>query len=74
MIVRGLLSAEIKPGAKAINSMMFRCAHDIILAWAGVPLLVKQPGCGITVFDTTALHAGTALDFTLGKDLCAPKS
>jgi aspartate/glutamate racemase len=56
-----------------MNSMMFRYAQGIILGWAEVLLLVKQPDCAVLVLDTASLHAGTAVGFTLGEGLCSPK-
>jgi aspartate racemase len=50
---------------QCIESLQARCAQGIVLGCTELPLLVAQQDSALPVFDTTALHAMAAVDFSL---------
>jgi len=48
-----------------IEDLVRHGAQGVILGCTEIPLLVKQKDSPVPVFDTTALHATAAVDFTL---------
>lgn len=48
-----------------INKLASKGAEGVILGCTEIPLLIKQEDVAITVFDTTTIHAVSAVDFAL---------
>lgn len=53
---------------KIIKRMVDDGAEGIILGCTEIPLLVKQEDVSVPVFDTTYIHAISAVDFALGSE------
>jgi aspartate racemase len=51
--------------AAIIEDLKRRGAQGVILGCTEIPLLIKEKDSPVPVFDTTALHAAAAVDFTL---------
>ena len=49
-----------------IRDLVRRGAEGVILGCTEIPLLIKPKDSPVPVFDTTALHAAAAVDFSLG--------
>jgi aspartate racemase len=49
----------------AIEWLQAQGAEGVILGCTEIPLLVKPEHASIPLFDTTAIHAGAAVDFAL---------
>ena len=49
-----------------IDGLILHGAEGVILGCTEIPLLIKKEDCPIPVFDTTLLHARSAVDFALG--------
>ncbi len=63
---RGIVKDSSKAEYLAIiDHLRGRGAKGIILGCTEIPLLVKPGDASIPLFDTTALHAGAAVDFAL---------
>jgi aspartate racemase len=52
---------------RIIDLLIDRGAEGIILGCTEIPLLIKPADLSVPVFDTTAIHAGAALDLATGK-------
>jgi aspartate racemase len=52
---------------KIINNLALNGAEGIILGCTEIPLLIKQEDVNIPVFDTTKIHAVSAVEFALDK-------
>ncbi|HUN53955.1 MAG TPA: aspartate/glutamate racemase family protein [Smithella sp.] len=52
---------------KIINRLKSKGAEGVILGCTEIPLLIKQKDVSIPVFDTTAIHAQAAVDYSLGR-------
>lgn len=50
---------------KIIDKLAQKGAEGVILGCTEIPLLIKQKDCPIPVFDTTAIHAVTAVEMAL---------
>ncbi len=50
---------------RIIESLVARGAQGVILGCTEIPLLITQKDSPVTVYDTTALHASAAVDFSL---------
>ncbi|NTV80478.1 MAG: hypothetical protein HGA24_03545 [Candidatus Aminicenantes bacterium] len=48
-----------------IEDLKRRGAQGVILGCTEIPFLIKEKDSPVPVFDTTALHAATAVDFAL---------
>lgn len=48
---------------KIIDKLVSQGAQGIILGCTEIPLLVKQEDCTIPLFDTTTIHAKSAVEF-----------
>lgn len=48
-----------------VEEMRRRGAGGIVLGCTELPLLIRQPDCEVPLFDTTALHAGRALEYAI---------
>lgn len=53
---------------KIINSLSQQGAEAIIFGCTEITLLISQDDCSIPVYDTTKLHAESAVDFALRED------
>lgn len=49
-----------------IEDLKVRGAQGIIFGCTEIPMLLNQRDCDIPVFDTTAIHSRSAVDFALG--------
>jgi len=50
---------------RIINQMAINGAEGVILGCTEIPLLVRQEDVGVMIFNTTGLHAISAVDFAL---------
>lgn len=48
-----------------IGSLVGKGAEGIILGCTEIPLLIRQEDCSVPVFDTTLIHASSAVEFAL---------
>ena len=62
-LVKGILSEESKD--KYIEIIKKIDAEGVILGCTEIPLLIKQEDVAIPVFDTTTIHAISAVDYAL---------
>ena len=72
VIYQELCMGKSVPESKAeylriIKQLAERGAQGVILGCTEIGLLVKQTDTDITLFDTTAIHAASAVAFALGK-------
>ena len=70
VIYEELCLGEIKPGSRAdylriIEDLASQGAEAVILGCTEIGLLVAQADTGVTLLDTTAIHAEKAVDFAL---------
>ena len=70
VIYEELCLGEIKPGSRAvyiriIEDLALQGAEAVILGCTEIGLLVDQADTGVTLLDTTAIHAEKAVDFAL---------
>ena len=70
VIYEELCLGEIKPGSRAdylriIEDLASQGAEAVILGCTEIGLLVEQADTGVTLLDTTAIHAEKAVDFAL---------
>lgn len=52
---------------KVIENLALKGAEGIVLGCTEIPLLIKQEDVNIPVFDTTTIHAVSAVEFALDK-------
>lgn len=65
----GIIKEESKQSyLKIINRLSQQGAEAIILGCTEITLLISQDDCSIPVYDTTRLHAESAVDFALSED------
>lgn len=72
VIYNELCKGEIKENSKKkyieiINNLVLNGAEGIILGCTEIPLLIKQEDVEIKVFDTTTIHAISAVQYALDK-------
>jgi len=72
VIYKELCQGVISKGSKEkyikiINNLALKGAEGIILGCTEIPLLIKQEDVNIPVFDTTTIHAISAVEFALDK-------
>ncbi|HTY10973.1 MAG TPA: aspartate/glutamate racemase family protein [Bacteroidota bacterium] len=66
---KGVFKPETKEKyLRIIEDLKKKGAQGVILACTEIPLLLKQSDCDIPVFDTTAIHARSAVDFALSDE------
>src|SRR5208283_5593423 len=66
---RGVFTAETKRKyLQIIQELKTRGAQGVIFGCTEIPMLLNQNDCDIPVFDTTAIHSRSAVDFALGKE------
>ncbi|SDD33047.1 aspartate racemase [Paenibacillus sp. UNCCL117] len=64
----GIIKEESKQSyLKIINSLVQQGAEAIILGCTEITLLISQDDCHIPIYDTTRLHAESAVDFALNE-------
>jgi aspartate racemase len=62
----GIIKAETKTAFKEIiNNLKAKGAKGIILGCTEIPLLIQQTDFDIPIYDTTFIHASSAVDFAL---------
>lgn len=74
VIYKELVQGKIKEDSKKeyqriISKSMEQGAKGVVLGCTEISSLIKDGDVPITVFDTTAIHADSAVDFALGKVL-----
>ena len=52
---------------KIIYNLVLKGAEGVVLGCTEIPLLLKQEDVNIPIFDTTTIHAISAVEFALGK-------
>jgi aspartate racemase len=66
-LCHGVTRAESRAAFQAIIESLARDgAEAVILGCTEIPLLISQADSKLPVFDTTAIHAATAVEFALG--------
>ena len=65
-LVRGKIESKSKQKyQRIINDSIKNGAQAVILGCTEIPLLIKRSDVDIPVFDTTRIHAETAVEFAL---------
>lgn len=72
IIYKELCLGEIKKSSKKkfkkiIENLVSRGAEGIILGCTEIPLLIKQEDCSVPLFDTTEIHARSAVESSLAR-------
>lgn len=70
VIYNELVKGEVKETSKKeyqriIDKSIMQGAEGVVLGCTEIPLLIKDGDVGIPVFDTTTIHAESAVDFAL---------
>lgn len=66
-LCRGILKKESKKGfLEIIEQLVTKGAEGIILGCTEIPLLVSNDDINVPLFDTTRIHAESAVEFALG--------
>ena len=66
---KGIFTNETKRRyLEIIENLRAKGAEGIILGCTEIPMLLKQEDCAIPVFDTTAIHSRSAVDFALDEN------
>jgi len=67
-LCKGIINASSKEKYKTIiNNLVIKGAEEIVLGCTEIPLLIKQEDVSVPIFDTTAIHAASAVEFALQK-------
>ena len=65
-LCKGIISEDSKEKyIKIINNLALKGAEGVVLGCTEIPLLIKQEDVNILVFDTTTIHAISAVEFAL---------
>ncbi len=65
-LCKGIINEESKDEyIKIINNLVLNGADGIILGCTEIPLLIKQEDVDVPIFDTTAIHSISAVEFAL---------
>ena len=65
---KGVISEDSREKyKKIINNLSLNGAEGVVLGCTEIPLLIKQEDVNIPVFDTTTIHAISAVEFALDK-------
>jgi aspartate racemase len=65
---QGIISETSREVYKSIiRNLHARGAEGVILGCTEIPLLIRQADCTLPLFDTTAIHAGAAVEWALGE-------
>ena len=68
-LVHGIIKEESRQEYfDVIQNLIDRGAQGIILGCTEIPLLVRQADCSVPVFDTTTIHAVSAVEMALGQE------
>jgi aspartate racemase len=72
IIYKELCLGKIKKSSKKrfkkiIENLVSRGAEGIILGCTEIPLLIKQEDCSVPLFDTTEIHARSAVELSLAR-------
>ncbi len=66
---KGIFTVETKKRyLSIIEDLKGRGAEGVIFGCTEIPMLLHQSDCDIPVFDTTAIHSRSAVDFALGEE------
>lgn len=66
-LTKGIFKNETKVGfLRIIERLKKEGAMGIVLGCTEIPLLLNQTECDLPLFDTTSIHAESAVDFALG--------
>lgn len=67
-LCKGIISEVSKEKyKKVIESLSLKGAEGIVLGCTEIPLLIKQEDVDIPIFDTTTIHAISAVEFALNR-------
>ena len=67
-LCKGIISeASKKKYIKIINNLALKGAEWVVLGCTEIPLLIQQEDVDLPVFDTTTIHAISAVEFALDK-------
>jgi aspartate racemase len=67
-LAKGIFTDETKGKfLRIINGLIAQGAEGVILGCTEFPILIKQEDCTVPTFDTTEIHASTAVKFALSK-------
>ena len=67
-LCKGIISeASKKKYIKIINNLALKGAEGVVLGCTEIPLLIQQEDVDLPVFDTTTIHAISAVEFALDK-------
>ena len=67
-LCKGVISEDSREKyKKIINNLALNGAEGVVLGCTEIPLLIKQEDVNIPVFDTTTIHAISAVEFALDK-------
>ncbi|KGK90111.1 aspartate/glutamate racemase family protein [Clostridium sp. HMP27] len=67
-LCKGIISEVSKEKyKKVIESLALKGAEGIVLGCTEIPLLIKQEDVDIPIFDTTTIHAISAVEFALNR-------
>ena len=65
---KGVFAVETKKRyLQIIEELKTRGARGVVFGCTEIPMLLHQSDCDIPVFDTTAIHSRSAVDFALGE-------
>lgn len=68
-LCKGIISDISKEKYKnIINNLVLKGVEGVILGCTEIPLLIKQEDVSVPIFDTTKIHAVSAVEFALEKD------
>ena len=68
-LVKGIFRDETKKKyIEIIEDLKSKGARGIILGCTEFPLLIRPEECDVPIFDTTAIHCKSAVDFALGDE------
>ncbi|MDD3225679.1 MAG: aspartate/glutamate racemase family protein [Clostridium sp.] len=67
-LCKGIINEKSKEKyIKIINSLVSNGAEGVVLGCTEIPLLIKQEDVNVPIFDTTTIHAVSAVKFALDK-------
>lgn len=65
-LCKGIINKDSKEKyIKIINNLVLKGAEGVVLGCTEIPLLIKQEDVNIPVFDTTTIHAISAVEFAI---------
>lgn len=67
-LCKGVINEKSKTAyVEIIRNLALRGAEGIVLGCTEIPLLIKQTDVAIPVFDTTRIHAVSAVEYALDR-------